>query len=91
MAAQREIENVGVISLGKMGLPMARHLAAQNFNVTGYDIRADLAAIAGEAGFAPVTIPAALATTCDLIIVMVAFDSQVEAVLFGRHHSGGKY
>ena len=83
MAAQREIENVGVIGLGKMGLHMARHLAARNFNVTGYDIRADLAAIAGEAGFAPVTIPAAMATTCDLIIVMVAFDSQVEAVLFG--------
>jgi len=55
MAAQREIKNVGVIGLGKMGLPMARHLAAGNFNVTGYDIRADL----------------------------VAFDSQVEAVLFG--------
>ena len=83
MAAQREIENVGVIGLGKMGLPMARYLAAQNFNVTGYAIRADLAAIAGEAGFTPVTIPAALAPTCDLIIVMVAFDSQVEAVLFG--------
>mgnify|MGYP006226451903 CR=1 FL=1 len=60
MAAQREIENVGVIGPGKMGLPMARYLAAQNFNVTGYPIRADLAAIAGEAGFAPATIPAAL-------------------------------
>ena len=83
MAEQRKISRVGVVGLGKMGLPMARHLAAQHFDVAGYDVRADLATIAGEVGITPVTTPAALATTCDLIIVMVAFDSQVEAVLFG--------
>jgi 3-hydroxyisobutyrate dehydrogenase-like beta-hydroxyacid dehydrogenase len=84
MAGHRKIQRIGVVGLGKMGLPMARHLAAQEFDVAGYDIRADLATIAREAGFTPVLTPAALAITCDLIIVMVAFDSQVEAILFGH-------
>ena len=55
----------------------------QHFDVAGYYVRADLAAVASEAGFTPVATPGALATSCDLIIVMVAFDSQVEAVSFG--------
>jgi len=83
MSGQHEIARVGVVGLGKMGLPMARHLAAREFVVAGYDIRADLNAIAGEAGITPAATPAALAAMCDLIIVMVAFDSQVERVLFG--------
>ena len=83
MAEHGKIDRVGIIGLGKMGLPMARHLAAQSFDVAGCDVRADLATIAGAAGITPVAIPAALAGQCDLIIVMVAFESQVDAVLFG--------
>lgn len=82
MAEQRKIARVGIVGLGKMGLPIARHLAAQDFDVAGYDVRADLATIADEAGITAVKTPAVLAATCDLIIVMVAFESQVEAVLF---------
>lgn len=85
MAEQRKINRVGVIGLGKMGLPMARHLAAGKFDVTGCDVRGDLETIAEEAGFTAVAAPSALAESSDLIIVMVAFENQVETVLFGPH------
>src|SRR5262249_56182851 len=34
------VRRVGIIGLGKMGHPMARHLARAKFDVTGYDIDA---------------------------------------------------
>ena len=40
------IENVGLIGLGKMGLPMGRHMAAKGYAVTGFDLRADAIAAA---------------------------------------------
>jgi 3-hydroxyisobutyrate dehydrogenase-like beta-hydroxyacid dehydrogenase len=77
------IKTVGVIGLGKMGAPMARHLAAKGFAVTGYDI--DPAAARGLAANAvkPAPSPAALAASCEFVIVVVAFEHQVEAALFG--------
>lgn len=83
MAEQGIIGRVGVVGLGRMGLPMARHLAVRGFEVAGYDVRADLAAVADAAGLAPAASPAAMAASSDLTIVMVAFENQVEAVLFG--------
>ena len=31
------IRKVGMLGLGKMGAPMARHLIAKGYNVVGYD------------------------------------------------------
>jgi 3-hydroxyisobutyrate dehydrogenase-like beta-hydroxyacid dehydrogenase len=77
------IKRVAMIGLGKMGAPMARHLAAKGFDVTGYDI--DPAAAKGLAvhGVKAAPSPAAAVASAELVIVVVAFEHQVEAVLFG--------
>jgi 3-hydroxyisobutyrate dehydrogenase len=81
----REIKRVGVIGLGKMGLPIGRHLSAKGFTVVGYDITLAAIKAAAAAGVQPVNSPKAVAATTDLVIVLVGFDSEVEAVLFGEN------
>ena len=77
------IKSVGVIGLGKMGAPMARLLAGKGFEVTGYDIDPAAAKNLAPHGVKAAASPAALASACELVIVVVAFEHQVEAVLFG--------
>lgn len=78
-----EIKEVGVVGLGKMGRPIARHLAAKGFSVTGYDVEPAARGAAESDGARPAVSIAVLARTADLTIVVVGFDSEVEAVLFG--------
>jgi 3-hydroxyisobutyrate dehydrogenase-like beta-hydroxyacid dehydrogenase len=78
-----EIKRVGLIGLGKMGLPMGRHLAAKGFAVTGFDLRADAVAAAKKVGVGSAATPAAVAAQGDLTIVVVGFDSDVETAMFG--------
>jgi 3-hydroxyisobutyrate dehydrogenase-like beta-hydroxyacid dehydrogenase len=80
---QPSIKTVGVIGLGKMGAPMARHLAAKGFSATGYDIDPAAAKRLAAQGVAAAPSPAALAAACDFVIVVTAFEHQVEAALFG--------
>jgi 3-hydroxyisobutyrate dehydrogenase-like beta-hydroxyacid dehydrogenase len=80
-----EIKRVGVIGLGKMGLPMSRRLTERGFAVIGYDVSLAAIKAAAAAGVQPVNSPKAVATTADLVIVVVGFDSEVEAVLFGEN------
>lgn len=77
------IETVGVIGLGKMGNPLARHLVAGGFAVTGFDVRADALAAIEAFGAGAAASPASVAAGCDLVIVGVGFDSEVESVMFG--------
>lgn len=77
------IEAVGVIGLGNMGGELARHLAAGGFAAHGFDLRGEAMEALRGAGVTPAESPAALAAACDLSIVAVGFDSQVETVLFG--------
>src|SRR5215468_11502457 len=78
-----EIKRVGVIGLGKMGLPMSRRLAERGFTVVGYDVALAAIKAAAAAGVQPVNSAKAVAATTDLVIVVVGFDQEVEAVLFG--------
>jgi 3-hydroxyisobutyrate dehydrogenase-like beta-hydroxyacid dehydrogenase len=75
---------VGIVGLGKMGLPMGRHLRAKNFRVLGYDVHPDAIAKGAALGVEVVPSLATLGETCDVVIVVVGFDSQVEEALFGR-------
>jgi 3-hydroxyisobutyrate dehydrogenase len=77
------IKTVGVIGLGKMGTPIARHLVAGGFSVTGYDIRAAAAARAQKHGAKRAPSPTAAAEASDLLIVLTAFENEVEQALFG--------
>ena len=79
------IASIGLIGLGKMGAPIARHLANAGFRVHGVDVnpaaietaRANKVEIAATAAQA--------AAQSDLIIVLTAYEHQVEDVIFGAH------
>jgi 3-hydroxyisobutyrate dehydrogenase-like beta-hydroxyacid dehydrogenase len=81
----REIKRVGVIGLGKMGLPMARLLHQKGFAVTGTDTALAAIKAAAAAGVQPVNSVKAVAAASDLTIVAVGFDQEVETVLFGEN------
>ncbi len=77
------IRRVGMIGLGKMGHPMARHLRKADFEVTGFDV--DVAACERTAalGVAIVDSPRAVAEQSDFVIVVVGFDGEVEKAILG--------
>jgi 3-hydroxyisobutyrate dehydrogenase-like beta-hydroxyacid dehydrogenase len=77
------IQNVGMVGLGKMGLPMAKHLLAKGFRVAGCDPAEEARTAAGAAGVEIVPSPREVATMSDLVIVVVGFDHEVESVVFG--------
>jgi 3-hydroxyisobutyrate dehydrogenase-like beta-hydroxyacid dehydrogenase len=79
----KDIRNIGVIGLGKMGMPMARLLRERGFTVTGYDVALAVVKTAAGNGIQPVNSPKAVAAASDLTIIAVGFDSEVEAVMFG--------
>src|SRR5256885_4729009 len=77
------IRKVGMLGLGKMGAPMARHLIAKGYNVAGYD---PVDAARQKAAVLGVTVcrsPRGVAQAADLVIVVVGFDHEVETVMFG--------
>jgi len=78
------IRRVGIVGLGKMGLPMAKHLLARGFEVSGCDPAEGARSAAGAAGVALAGTPGELARTAELVIVVVGFDAEVEAAVFGR-------
>src|SRR6476619_1695047 len=65
------VRRVGVIGLGKMGHPMARHLRKAGFDVTAYDIDALACSEAQRSGIAIAANPAAVAQTSDFVIIVV--------------------
>ena len=79
----KDIRNVGVIGLGKMGMPMARLLRERGFAVTGYDVALSAMKAAAAKGIQPVNSPKAVVAASDLVIIAVGFDSEVEAVMSG--------
>jgi 3-hydroxyisobutyrate dehydrogenase-like beta-hydroxyacid dehydrogenase len=81
--ATENIRRVGVIGLGKMGLPIGRHLVQRGFTVAGYDVALSALKAAAAAGIQPVNSPKAVAAASELVIVVVGFDSEAEAVMFG--------
>lgn len=79
------VKTIGIIGLGKMGDPIARHLSAKGFSVSGYDVSPAAISRAEKHGVRIAGSPAALTAVCDLVIVVTAFESQVEEVLFGSN------
>ena len=74
---------VGMIGLGKMGLPMSRHLLANGFAVTGFDVNPAAMRKAATLGVRPARTPAEVAARSDLVVVVVGFESEVDGVMFG--------
>ena len=67
----KDIRNIGVIGLGKMGMPMARLLRERGFTVTGYDVALPAVKAAASKGILPVNSPKAVAAASDLTIIAV--------------------
>jgi 3-hydroxyisobutyrate dehydrogenase-like beta-hydroxyacid dehydrogenase len=80
-----KIARVGVVGLGKMGLPIARHLLRHGYSVAGYDRNADARARLAAAGGRLCSTCAEVAADRDLVIIVVGFEGQVDDVLFGAH------
>lgn len=80
-----EVTRTGVIGLGAMGFQMARHMVNRGFQVTGFDIAPGPVAKAADVGVRIASGPAEVAARSEVVIVMVATDSQVEDVV---RHSG---
>jgi len=79
----RAMRRVAVIGLGRMGLPIARHLVRAGFLVAGFDLDpARTAALTEAGGEASLSVLAAAAGS-DAVLVMVADDAQVTSVTLG--------
>ena len=77
------IRTVGMVGLGKMGLPMSKHLLAKGFSVTGCDPVEAARKAADAVGVRVVGSPREAAESSDLVIVVVGFDHEIEAAVFG--------
>jgi 3-hydroxyisobutyrate dehydrogenase-like beta-hydroxyacid dehydrogenase len=75
------VRRVGIIGLGKMGNPMARHLRKAGFDVTACDIDEHARSEAARCGIAIAADPRAVAQKSDFVIVVVGFDEEAETVL----------
>ena len=78
------IETVGLIGLGKMGNPIARHLLAKGFKVVGCDPVAEACGRARALGARIAGSPREVAQAAGLVIIVVGFESEVEEVVFGK-------
>jgi 3-hydroxyisobutyrate dehydrogenase-like beta-hydroxyacid dehydrogenase len=74
------IRRIGVIGLGRMGLPMARHLLNAGFEVAGFDLNAARRASLAEAGGSAAASAREIAAYSQAVLVMVTDDAQVKAV-----------
>jgi 3-hydroxyisobutyrate dehydrogenase-like beta-hydroxyacid dehydrogenase len=77
------ISKVGIVGLGKMGAPMARHLAEKGFTVAGCDPAAQARSTAKELGIPVLASPREVAQASELVIIVVGFDHDVDTAVFG--------
>ena len=75
--------NIGIIGLGKMGMPIARNLMAKGFGVTGFR-RTPSSALA-EAGGVPAESPADVAAAADVLLSILPDAAAVEEVVCGPY------
>src|SRR3954468_1555138 len=82
--AMTAISRVGILGLGKMGMPMARHLVSKGYGVAAYDPLEPARSNARAAGVTLLGSPAEVARASELVIIVVGFDHEVEAVIFSK-------
>ncbi len=75
------IKQVGVIGLGKMGLPMAGHMLRKGYAVSAYDISEARMTEAAALGVKICKSPGEVAANSHLMIIVVGFDSEVMQTL----------
>jgi 3-hydroxyisobutyrate dehydrogenase len=75
------IRKVGMIGAGRMGQPMIGHLARKGFEVSVFDIDAGKRAAVEKLGGRWQPDAAAIAKTCEVILVCVGFDRELRELL----------
>jgi 3-hydroxyisobutyrate dehydrogenase len=83
MADSSARERVGIIGVGRMGLPMAKHLLKHGYTLTVCDIDAGNVGKARDMGAAVAASPGELGKVCDFVILGVGYDDEVNAVVLG--------
>jgi len=79
-----QINNVGIIGLGRMGLPMARHMLNAGYSIRGFDTDPVAIDSARSAGVLVMDSSARTASQSDAVIILVGFEAQVELAIFGE-------
>jgi 3-hydroxyisobutyrate dehydrogenase-like beta-hydroxyacid dehydrogenase len=77
------IRKVGMLGLGKMGAPMARHLGDKGYGVCGYDPQEAARRAAAASGVQVLGSAGAVAQASELVIILVGFDHEVETAMYG--------
>jgi 3-hydroxyisobutyrate dehydrogenase-like beta-hydroxyacid dehydrogenase len=75
---------IGIVGLGKMGRPIARHLIAHGHSVVGCDPSAAARNAAAAIGVDLKPTPKTIAAETELVFIVVGFDSEVETVIFAE-------
>ncbi|WP_457108464.1 NAD(P)-dependent oxidoreductase [Methylobacterium sp. P5_C11] len=78
------LNQIALVGLGAMGLPIATNLVAAGFAVRGYDLRPEGRAALAAAGGIPAETPAEAAAGADALLLMVVNAAQAEDVLFAQ-------
>lgn len=79
----QEIRRIGIVGLGRMGLPMARHLATAGYDVRACDPRPEAQAAARPLGITVLPSCREVASASDAVLVVVGSQGQVERAVFG--------
>lgn len=77
------IKRIGVIGLGKMGIPITRHLLAKSYEVAGFDVQSEAVDRAAKLGAKRGQSPRMVAAASELVIIVVGFDNEVLEVVGG--------
>lgn len=80
----KQLQHVGVIGLGAMGMGVAQSLLRNGFDVHAYDVRREALQKLAEAGAHAAQSPAWVGAAVDALVIVVVNAQQVDAVLFGE-------
>ena len=81
---------VGFVGLGRMGYPMAGHIAGAKRPLMAFDVRRDtVEEFCRAAGAQPAHSLAELGAGCDVVVTMLPTSREVRAVLVGDDAGGG--
>ncbi len=79
------MERIGVVGLGRMGLPIVARLCAAGFEVSVFDLRADAIDAAGTVGARPETDARQLASGVDILVTVLPGGSELAEAMLGSN------
>ena len=85
-----QINRVGIVGLGAMGMGIAQSLLRAGLEVHACDVRPETVRQLAEAGARAAATPAELAASVDALLIVVVNAQQTEQVLFGEHGAAAR-